>query len=93
MFWICAAKSVDNTGMFSLLLSSAYTEPRPSLPLAPSHQQAAWGCTTSWEGHGWDSWPQLTKQISHTIWHHAQRIKQREEEERRGCLELRHLSS
>ena len=24
-FWICAENSVDNTGMFSLLLSSAYT--------------------------------------------------------------------
>lgn len=26
MFWICAEKSVDSTGMFLFLLSSAYTE-------------------------------------------------------------------
>jgi len=25
MFWICAKNNVDNTGMFLLLLSSAYT--------------------------------------------------------------------
>ena len=29
MFWICAGNSVDNAGMFLLLLSSAYTESRP----------------------------------------------------------------
>ena len=33
MVWICAESSVDNTGLFQLLLSSAYTEPRPFLPL------------------------------------------------------------
>ena len=35
MFWICAENSVDNTGMFSFLLSSAYTEPRALLLLTP----------------------------------------------------------
>ena len=35
MFWICAENSVDSTEMFSLLLSSAYTESRPFLLLAP----------------------------------------------------------
>ena len=46
--WICAENSVDNPGMFSFLLSSAYTEPRPLLPLTPP--ASSWGCTRSWEG-------------------------------------------
>ena len=50
MFWICAENSVDNTGMFSLLLSSAYTESRPFLLLTAPHQRGGWGCTRSWEG-------------------------------------------
>ena len=40
----------DNTGMFSLLLSSADTEPRAFLLLTPPHQQGGWGGTRSWEG-------------------------------------------
>ena len=36
--------------MFSLLLSSAYTESRPLLLLTPPHQRAGWGCRSSWEG-------------------------------------------
>jgi len=39
MFWICAEHSADNTGMFSLLLSSVYTQSRPFLLLTPPHQQ------------------------------------------------------
>ena len=35
MFWICAENSVDNMGMFPLLLSSAYTKSRPFLLLTP----------------------------------------------------------
>jgi len=35
MFWICAENSVDNIGMFLLLLSRAYTESRPFLLLTP----------------------------------------------------------
>jgi len=50
MFWICAENSVDNTGMFSLLLSCAYTASRPFLLLTPPHQQVSSGCTRSWEG-------------------------------------------
>ena len=50
VFWICAGNSADNTGMFSLLLSSAYTESRPFLLLTPPHQRGGWGCTRSWEG-------------------------------------------
>jgi len=49
MVWICAGNSVDNTGMFSLLLGSAYTESRPFLLLAPLHQRVDCGCTRSWE--------------------------------------------
>jgi len=47
MFWICAENSVDNTGKFQILLSGAYTESKPFLPLAPPHQQVGWGCTSS----------------------------------------------
>ena len=50
MFWICDENSVDNTGMFSLLLSSAYTESRPFLLLKPPHQRVGWGCTRGREG-------------------------------------------
>ena len=49
MFWIWAENSVDNTEMFSLLLSSAYTEARPFLLLTPPHQRLGWGYTRSWE--------------------------------------------
>ena len=50
MFWICAGNSVDNTGVFWLLLSSAYTESRPFLLLTPPHQRVGWGGTRSWKG-------------------------------------------
>jgi len=36
--WICAENSIGNTGMFLLLLSHAYTESGPFLPLTPPHQ-------------------------------------------------------
>ena len=41
---------IDNTGMFLLLLSSAYTESRLFLLLTPPHKWVGWGCTRSWEG-------------------------------------------
>jgi len=50
MFWICAEYSIDNTGIFLLLLSSAYAESRLYLLFTPPHQQAGWGCTGSWDG-------------------------------------------
>ena len=52
MFGIFAEDSVDdnNAEMFSLLLSSSYTESRPFLLLTPPHQWVGWGCTRSWEG-------------------------------------------
>jgi len=39
MFWICAENNVDNTGVFSILLSSASTESRPFLLLTLPQQQ------------------------------------------------------
>jgi len=36
--------------MFSLLLSSAYTESRPFVLLTLLLQQVGWGCTRSWDG-------------------------------------------
>ena len=41
--FVLEAVVIDNTGMFSLLLSSAYTELRPFLLLTPPHQRAGWG--------------------------------------------------
>ena len=55
VFWICAENSVDNTGMFSLPLSSAYTEPRPFLLLTPPHQRGGWVAQEVGRGHSQDS--------------------------------------
>jgi len=49
MFWVCAANSVDNTGMVWLLLSCVYTESRPFLLLTPLCQWLGWRCTRRWE--------------------------------------------
>lgn len=48
VFWICASISVDNTGMFSLLMGSTCTEPRAFLLLTPLHQRGGWGCSRGW---------------------------------------------
>ena len=45
VFWICAETRVGNTGLVELLLSGAYTEPRPSLLL--TRRRAGWGCAGS----------------------------------------------
>lgn len=51
MFYIGDGNSVDNTGMFQLLLSKAYTELRSSLLLTlPNQRGVGWGCTRSCEG-------------------------------------------
>ena len=76
MFWICTENGIDSTGIFSLLLSSAYTELRPPLPVAPSHQ---WGQ---------NSWPQLSKGVFHTIWCHAQHIKGGDIQSDSICLQV-----
>lgn len=49
MFWICAGKSMDDTGMFPSLLSSALAEPRPFLLLTRPCQRGGWGGTRSWQ--------------------------------------------
>jgi len=91
MFWICEENSVDNTEMFLLLLSSAYTDSGPFLLLTPPHH--AEDTQEVGRGHSWDSWPQLTEGISHTIQRHAQHIRLGTEEGRGRQSELRHLSS
>jgi len=94
MFLICAENSVDNAGMFSLLPNSPYTVSRPCLLLTWPHQRADWGPLDVGRGCCWDSWPQLTKGVFHTVWHHAQPIKLGEEEGRGGThLELWHWFS
>lgn len=40
--------SVDNSVMFQLLLSSAYSDWKP-FPLLPLHEQVGWGWRRSWE--------------------------------------------
>jgi len=50
VFWTCTGNSVENPGMFQLLLRSAYTESRPFLFLRLPQRRAGWGCTRSWEG-------------------------------------------
>jgi len=67
--------------MFSLLLSSAYTAPRPFLLLALPRQRAGWGAKGAGRGHSRDSHPQLTPGIFHTTGHHAQQIKWRKKKE------------
>jgi len=49
MFWICAGNSIDNTGMFLLLLSSTYAESGPFLLLTLPQQRGGWGGTGSQE--------------------------------------------
>jgi len=66
VFWICAENSVDNTGRFSLMLSSAYTESRPSLLLTPPHQQVVWECT-GWEGTQLEQRTPPDQRVIHTI--------------------------
>lgn len=46
----------------------------------PSSEEAE-GAQGALRGHRWDSWPQLTRGISHTVWHHAQHANWREEGE------------
>ena len=56
MFWICTENRVENTEIFLLLLSSAYTESRPSLLLTPPHQWVGWGCTRAGRAQSPDRW-------------------------------------
>ena len=65
--------------MFYLLLSSAYCQGLFCSSPHPTSEQAG-GAQEAGRGHSQDSWPQLTKGMSHTIGHHAQHIKLGEEE-------------
>lgn len=44
IFWICDENSLENRGVFILLLSRVYTASRLFLFLNPSHQRGGWGC-------------------------------------------------
>ena len=54
MFCICAENSVDDTGVFSLLLSSAYTESRPFLLLTCPVSERAGGAQGAGRRHNQD---------------------------------------
>lgn len=76
---ICAENSIIYTGRFWLLMSSAYTEPRPCF-LTPPQQRTNWGCTKAWDGTTQDSWLQPTIWF-HIILCHTQHIKLGEKKE------------
>lgn len=57
MVWICAGNTIDNSGIFLLLLNSTSTEWRFFLLLTPLHQQGVWGWTRIWK---WTQVGQLT---------------------------------
>lgn len=69
--WLCLG--FDNTRLFLLLLSRAYTKLRPLQLLTPPLQQGGYECTSSCEGTELGS--QVTKGMSQMIWHRAQHIK------------------
>lgn len=60
VFWICSENSVDNTGMLYLLVSSAYTESTPFLPLSSQEK----GAQEIGREHSQDRWPHLPKGCS-----------------------------
>ena len=87
-------KTVLIIEVFSLLLSSAYTESRPFLLLTPPHQWAGWGCTRSWEGtQPGQLTPTDQRDIPHHMTYCAQHVKLEEEEGKGGRLEWWRLSS
>jgi len=50
MIWICDENRVGSTGIFELLLSSAYTASKSVLLLTLLCQRVDWRCARSWEG-------------------------------------------
>lgn len=83
-------ETVDNSGIFSLSLSSTYTAPRPFLFLSPPHQCVVRGTQEVGRGHSLDSWPQLTKGIPHMMLCSPYKSGGRRNGE---CWESWHLSS
>lgn len=75
MFWICEETSVDNPGIFSLLLNGAYRVRAFSVP----HLGGGWGCTRNWEGTWPGQLPPVSKGTFQTIWCHDQYIEPGEE--------------
>lgn len=59
---ICGENTIDNTPMSQLWQSGAYKEPVRRLGV---HQELE-------RGHSQDSWPNLTKGMSHAMWNHGQ---------------------
>lgn len=81
VLWIYVQNSADNTGMFSLLLSSACTEPRSFSAPHPTPTTKRMR-VHSQRRHSWDSQSQLTHGISQRC--QAQHIKLRGR--RRGAV-------
>lgn len=70
VFWICAECKVDNREMFLLLLSRAYTQPRPfHVPTLGKKLGVAWEVTQLREE------TKLTKGTFQTTWYHTQYVK------------------
>lgn len=55
MFWICDETNIDNTLMFLLLQSSAYTEPGSFQPLLLPDSEPVGGAQGAGRGHSQDS--------------------------------------
>ena len=55
---------------FWLLLGDVYTKSRTFQFLGPCQQRAG-GTREIGRGHSQDRWPELAKEVFHTIWHHA----------------------
>lgn len=82
VFWIYDRNSVDNAELFPLLLSSA--DWCQSLFCLSPHHWVGWGCTRNCVS--WDSWPQVTTGMSHTIWCHVWHKKWGRRRKRDGVL-------
>jgi len=68
MVWFCDQNTVDNTGMFQLLLNSDLTASWLFLLLTLPWQWVSWGCTSCWKG----TQPgQLTPANQRDISHHV----------------------
>jgi len=72
MIWICAGNGVDNTAIFSYCWA-ALTQSQ-GLFCSSHHPVSDWaaGAQEAGRRHSQDSWPQLTKGITHALWCLAQ---------------------
>lgn len=91
LFWICAGKHVDMSGMFPYCWTALARSQGPfCLPL---HQRAGWGCSQSWEGTRPGQLTPTDQRDVHTLWCHGQHIKLVKEGGRGEHLEWWCLSS